>query len=428
MRLTRRDSLAMGGAALAGATATPLAAAGDAIAADLSRYIGFGPKPAGGKGDEAAAHWIAEALARAGFAVERRQIDIPWFESTAATLTSGAARSPVLPLPIVVPTAAGGVSGPLVAVRAGLPPLAGLSGAIALLELPFGRWSSALAKAVREPLDLVMAQGAAAAVIVTTGPTGEAIALNVDGNRPMASRPVAVIGPAAAQPFLAAAANGERANLRIVGAGGRRPAANLVARLDRGRDRWLVISTPRSGWTTCAGERGPGIAAFLALARMAPSRWPECNLMFLCNGGHEYENLGAAHAIARSAPPPAATALWLHLGANVAARDWHEAGAAGLLPLPSADPQRFLVTAADLVETARSCFAGHPGLEMAYPASAGAAGELGTVLAAGYSRAAGIFGAHRHHHVATDDARCVEPGLVARVMPAIGDFIDRALR
>ena len=27
----------------------------------------------------------------------------------------------------------------------------------------------------------------------------------------------------------------------------------------------MVLSTPRSGWFTCAGERGPGIALWMAL-------------------------------------------------------------------------------------------------------------------------------------------------------------------
>lgn len=428
MKVTRRTSFGLGGLVLSSAAmgGQPMTAGADAVAADLTRYVGFGNKAAGGAGDEAAARWIAGELAAAGFKVERHDVDVPWFEASSATLALADQQAAVLPLPIVVPTA--GIAGRLVTVRADIPIAGSLAGAIALIDLPYGRWSSAMVKAIRGPLDAAMGAGAAAAVIVTTGPTGEAIALNVDGNTPMAPRPAAIIGSTAARPFLVAAAAGGTATLRVAGKGGRRPAANLAARLDRGKGRWLVISTPRSGWTACAGERGPGIAAFLALARMAAKRWTGHDLLFLCNGGHEYENLGAEHAIARAAPPPAATALWLHLGANVAARDWHETAIGKLSPLPSADPQRYLVTSESLVARARSCFAGLPGLEAAYPTSAGAAGELATIMAAGYSRVAGIFGAHRYHHVAGDDARCIEPSLVARLMPAFTSFIDQALR
>ena len=52
----------------------------------------------------------------------------------------------------------------------------------------------------------------------------------------------------------------------------------------------------------------------------------------------------------------------MHLGAAVAARDWHERGAQ-LSPLPSADPQRFLLASGALLNAARAAFAGQPGLE-----------------------------------------------------------------
>src|SRR3546814_8554928 len=74
-----------------------------------------------------------------------------------------------------------------------------------------------------------------------------------------------------------------------------------------------------------------------------------------------------------------------------------------LLPLPSADPYRFLMTSPEFVTCAREIFKCQPGLEMAYPSAEGTAGELSEVIKAGYVRHAGIFGAHRHHHAVTDD-------------------------
>src|SRR3546814_4680356 len=78
-----------------------------------------------------------------------------------------------------------------------------------------------------------------------------------------------------------------------------------------------------------------------------------------------------------------------------------------LLPLPSADPYRFLMTSPEFVTCAREIFKGQPGLEMAYPSAEGTAGELSEVIKAGYVRHAGIFGAHRHHHAVTDDLSTV---------------------
>ncbi|QNQ11414.1 hypothetical protein [Sphingomonas alpina] len=414
---TRRDVLTASGATLVAAPAAALAdpAVTDRLSADLDRYIGFGNKASGGAGDTACGEWLQAELAAAGFRVERQTFTVPWFEARHASLTMGRDSAPLIPQAIVVPTGAGGVSGPLVRIDPGAGASGPLRGAVALLDLPFQRWSSAVAKPIREPVTAAFAAGVAGVVIVTNGPTGEALALNATGTAPMFPGPVGVIAPKQARPFLADAIAGRRATLRIDGEGGARAAFNLIGRIDRGAEDWIVVSTPRSGWFDCAGERGPGIAVWLALARWAGRELKSHNLAFLCNSGHEYENLGSEHALRAAAPPPGRTTFWLHLGANVASRDWHELGAGMLMPLPSADPQRFLVTSPALVDVARRAFAGQSGLEMAYPSGQGSAGELTNILAAGYAGVAGIFGAHRFHHAATDDARCVSTVHAAQV-------------
>src|SRR5690606_10713083 len=158
-------------------------------------------------------------------------------------------------------------------------------------------------------------------------------------------------------------------------------AFNIIGRLDRGKGRWITISTPRSGWFGCAGERGGGIAAWLDLARAAPALLPDHDLAFLCNSGHEYENLGAEASLKAVAPKPTETHFWLHLGANVAARDWHE-GLFGLAPLSGADSQRYLVASPPLLPAARRLFAGLAGLENPYSSEALSAGELTAIIAA----------------------------------------------
>ncbi|MBB5706780.1 hypothetical protein [Sphingopyxis panaciterrulae] len=419
---------------LAGATTVPLAAttgpaAGtqDRIAADLSAYIGFGSKRSGGGGDTACGHWLAGELSRAGFAVETPPIDVPWFEAGRCEVTVGGARAALEPQPIVVPTSAGGVTGPLVRVDPHGQADAPLSGAVALVDLPYGRWSSALAKPVRAPIEAAFAGGARAAAVVTNGPTGQVIALNADGRAPMFAGPVGLLAPADAAPFLAAAMRHERVTMTLTGRGGRRPAFNVIGRLDRGKGRWVVVSTPRSGWYGCAGERGGGIAAWLDLARRAPAMLPDHDLAFLCNSGHEYENLGAEEALKAAAPKPAETHFWLHLGANLAARDWHE-GLFGLSPLAGTDSQRYLVVSPPLLPTARRLFAGLAGLESPYSSDALSAGELSAIIAAGYASVAGVFGLHRFHHVAGDDARCIDAASVAATTAAFATLLAEAAR
>lgn len=413
---TRRELLTTAGLLVAASGARPSAASGiSTIERDLARYIALGDKASGGPGDEASGAWLEAELKACGFATERQRFDAPYFETKHADLVSGDARASVLPQAIVVQTGPEGVTGRLVRVTplvpAGQPP----RGAIALVDLPYGRWSSAGAKPILDTVRAAFADGAVAAVLVTNGPSGKAIALNCDGRRPVFDKPVAVLAPELAGRFLAAAAGGASATLRLTGKGGTRPAFNLIGRRERPGRPWIVISTPRSGWFTCAGERGPGVAAWLALARWAPDALPDASLALICNSGHEYEHLGADFAL-QAAPAPSRTAFWFHLGANVAARDWHEIGGGRLLPLETADAQHFLMVSPAHLEIARQAFSGLPGLGSPYPVGRGTAGELSNIIGAGYVSVAGIFGAHRYHHTMEDDARAVEPRLVDQVL------------
>lgn len=419
----------MGSAALptaAAAAAVPVSVRA-AIATDLERYIGFGNKAAGGTGDNACGEWIASELENMGFAAERQSFSTPWFTAGRCELTSGSATAPVWPQPIVNPTGPLGVFGPLVRVDAYRNVHGSLPGAIALIDLPFARWSSALAKPVRDAVNDAFSAGAKGAVLITNGPTGKAIALNADGHAPMFEGPVGVLAPQDAKPFVAAAIGSSPATLVVNGNGGRRTAFNVIGRLDRGKSRWVVVSTPRSGWFTCAGERGPGLAAWLHLMRWASKAVRTHNLAFVCNSGHEYEYLGASQGVRSFRPTPGEVDFWLHLGANVAARDWHEA-VGEWRPLPSVDPQRYLSAAPELLPVLRHAFAGHIGYEAPYSSDELSAGELTEIMGAGYKRAAGVFGIHRYHHTTGDDERCVSADAVATTALGFQSIVERIAR
>ena len=404
---SRRAVLGAGGLLTMAGAADALPISERSIEADLKRYVAFGEKRAGGPGDTACGDWLAHELAALGYRIERQTFLAPFFETSRAALTVGTASAPVHPQPIVVTTGAEGVAGRIVRVDAKGRFTGSLDGAIALVDLPFARWSTLLAPAARKPIQAAFAAGAKAAVAITNGPTRKVIALNADGREPMFRGPVALLAPDAADPFLDAATRGAVGRLVIEGQGGRRPAFNFVGRLDRGKARWLAVSTPRSGWFGCAAERGPGVAVWLDLARWAIAALPDANLAFICNTGHEYEYLGAAEAMKQIAPPVPATRFWLHLGANVAARDWRELSASAM-PLPSADSQRVLSISPELLPLARKIFDGQVGFEAPVSSAVLAAGELEEVIKAGYAPAAGVFGAHRFHHVAEDDERCLD--------------------
>ncbi len=391
------------------------------VTADLARYHGFGGKASGGPGDTACGDWLGAELQAAGYAVRRHVFEVPFFEAAVATLTAGDARAEVIPQAIVVPTPTEGIEAPL-AVRTAWTPDQTYDGAIVLVVLPYRRWSTAVADEPRKTVQAVLAAGASAVVLVTTGPSGQALALNAPADRPLFDRPVAVIAPRDAGPLLAAAARGERGRLTITGRSGRRPAFNLVGERRAGAGPGLVLSTPRSGWFDCAGERGGGVAAWLALARWAPQGLPGRPLTLLATSGHEYESHGGEVFLGAEAPPPRNTGLWVHLGANVAARDWAKIGPAR--PLPSPDPQRVLMVSAPLVPAARRLFAGQPGLENVLAADpARSAGELSNILAHGYGEVAGVFGVHRLHHAQGDDLACTHPQGALMAAEAFRDLI-----
>jgi hypothetical protein len=82
---------------------------------------------------------------------------------------------------------------------------------------------------------------------------------------------------------------------------------------------------------------------------------------------------------------------------------------------------------AHLVETLKEAFAGEAGLEAPLPAGPNAAGELAEILKAGYPAAFGVFGAHRFHHTTLDDARCLDPAFVERLLPRFQAAMLKAL-
>jgi hypothetical protein len=390
----------------------------------LERFAGFGMKASAGPGDGASGAWLEREMTGFGYRCERQAFDVPHADVRTATLTVGDKRTAVFPQPIVKTTGPDGVTGPLRRADS----VGSLEGAIALIVLPSRRWVSTAEPLIARALADALARGAAAIVVVTSGPTNELIGLNVSATRPGWTKPVVLLAPRDAAPFVAAAATGQTATLIVDGQVGKRSAYNLIARLDRGAAKTLIVSTPRSGWFTCAAERGAGVAVWLSVARWLASAKPIVNLEFAANSGHEYIYLGGEEYLQHLAPKPDKTHMWVHIGASAAARDWHEI-AVGLRPLPSADAQRVLVATPTVMESCRGAFRGITGLEAVYPADkAHSGGEIVNVIEAGYAPAIGLYGGHRYFHTDGDDMRCVSGELVAPVAAAFRAAIAATLK
>jgi hypothetical protein len=394
----------------------------DRLQERLTRHAGFGFKRAGGEGDLASADWINETLTNLGFDVETTQSQVPWFEADVAELRSGEIAATVHPQPVVTPTGPNGVSGPLVSVHH-VSEAPASSDAIALVIAPFARHATIQSPATGPLIKACAEAGAHAVVLVTTGPSGEPALLNTHPDRPFAPLPIALLAPKDADPFLAAAAARASATLVIAGKGGQRPTPNLIARLQRG-PQWLALSTPRTGWFTCAAERGNGIVAFLELAEWAARRFPDLSIFGLNTGGHEYMFVGT-HDSVDAWPAPADTKLWVHLGSAMAARDMIAVGGRPTV-LDSADSHRILMTTADLLDDAKRCFTGLTGLEAPREVLQGA-GELSTVIDRGYRRAFAVLGVHSWFHTESDTIETTSGDLLAPVLEAHKRLIEAAI-
>jgi hypothetical protein len=223
-----------------------------------------------------------------------------------------------------------------------------------------------------------------------------------------------VIAPKHTPPFVAAAQSGGEATLTLDGEATHRPCKNVIARLERG-ERWIAISTPRSGWFDCVAERGTGTAVFLELADWAARRFPSHSVFLMNTGGHEYFFAGS-HRVLHEAPVPAATAVWAHIGASLAVRDSVERDGQVTM-LDTADPGRTLMSTDSARAAAAEGFRGLSGLSEPV-AIRPQAGELSTFTDLGYASAFAVLGVHRWFHTVEDTLERVDAKLIVPVLRA----------
>lgn len=92
-------------------------------------------------------------------------------------------------------------------------------------------------------------------------------------------------------------------------------SANVVATLGDPNAPEIMITTPLTGWTPAAGERGTGLAAALALAVNLAA---DHRVIFSACSGHEIDHLGLRHYLAAR---DLTGARAIHLGASIAATE-----------------------------------------------------------------------------------------------------------
>lgn len=390
--------------------ANPLS--GEALYNDVIDYFNMGDHRVATEVDLRTSDWIARELRAAGLSVTFQPFRLRQF--FVRRLSLGIAGRTHRCFPLWYPRSAG--SAPLQAKLAEFQKSASsLQGRIALVRFPFDpRTSVFKGSGHAEMIERAAKAGALAVVAITEGATGEVIALNSPEDAAPWPVPVLLVGARDQQSVLEAARSG--ADVTFLLDGRDDPAAearNVVGRL-AGEKGLIVISTPQSGWFRCAGERGPGIALFLALARWASRRQTKPSYLFVSTSAHELGGQGMKHFQDKLAPPAATVTAWLHLGAGIATYLWEET-ATGLRKLRQADSRRYLMCSADLESMLATTFAGHAGLT---PVVGRPVGEMEFIIKRGYS-SFGIAAGHRFHHTPADSPEMTDSSLLEPVAQSI---------
>jgi hypothetical protein len=362
------------------------------LMADVTRYETFGIHRYGLESADATLDWIASELTLAGLRVSEQRFTMGrQYVLKVGTLRIGDKLIDVVPqwwppedktsFDITAPIAPDG---------------------LARVSLPYDR-GAYLNDGHRAKLAEAFARKPQAVLLDIAHPSGEIFTYNVDQAAQPWPVPVLLVAPKDADLLHA----GAQASVSVRAAYRRDvKGRNIVARLDRGRGKWLVISTPVTSWFTSTCERGPGIAGFLAMARLAKERFPAHDLMFVATSGHEIGHGGMEHFLRDGAPKPPATVAWAHFGSSLACRD----------PV-----MRAINSSTALTPLVDRHFAGIEGTR--FIAEKAAIGELREVHAAGYANFFGMAGIHKYFHTPADSAAAVDAGQLRPMAKAFADTL-----
>jgi hypothetical protein len=393
---------------------------GDSLYQDVITYVQFGEHRTATQGEDQTTDWMAERLKACGLNVGFQSFPVDTFFVHESSLNIDGKL--VQCFPLWPPHWTGPQS-----VRARLSLLEAegsqQKASMALIKPSFSY--GALAYSQDEGDDTVIRaaaeRGAVAALVISNGPSEGIHAYNTPDGTERWPIPVALV-PKRNEPALTLAAEQRvEASLLLKGSDELQvEAKNIVARLDRGGDL-IVISTPKSGWFSCAGERGPGIALFLALAQWASQRDSNVSYIFEANTGHETGGSGIRRFVEDLAPAPESVLAWIHLGANIATWEWEETDS-GLVKRARPDSYRVVCSNQELLpllNTALSCL---PGLE---PRVGRGLGEMRLVIQTGY-RGFGVNGGpYRYFHTPEDKPDVATgPELLESVATALTTALD----
>ena len=368
----------------------------------IRAYEQMGDHRTGREADNTATWWMVEELRKVGVEAEAQTWRFPRVEIHDASIRFGGWDIPALPTFDCAFTDHLGVKGLL---RRDSGP------GIVVWEFEADE-PERMAAGVYTSFELARSDGASGIVMVMGDPDGYPVVRNAEQPLDPIALPVLQVAPIDAGPLLDAI--GSEATMIVDGGRVDAPADNVIGTIP-GTDpdaAPVVLMTPKSGWYTCAAERGGGIAIWLEVAARIAANPGRRTLNLVASSGHELHHLGLDHYISELGEAAHEVHAWMHLGASIGSRHGSPSYAAS-------DDELFKIATIALAEQ---------GIERrAFPvgnAGFGEARNIGEIN----GRFVSFLGGHPYFHSPQDTYdRCVDPESLARHTDAAEQIVRHML-
>ena len=265
-----------------------------------------------------------------------------------------------------------------------------------------------MAAGIYTSFELARSNGADGVILVMGDPDGEIVLRNAERPLDPIELPVLQVAPDHAAPLLDAVGS----EITMIVDGGRvdAPAHNVVGSVP-GTDpdaAPVVLMTPKSGWYTCAAERGGGIAVWIEVAGRIAANPGRRRLDLVASSGHELHHLGLDHYIRDLGDAARDVHAWMHLGASIGSRNGQA---------------RFAASDDELFEVARRALS-EQGIEReAFPVGNSGFGEARNIGEID-GRFVSLLGGHPYFHSPQDTYdRCVDGEALANHVDAVEEIV-----